>query len=343
MNNDTNIQNDEIDLRELFLTIKQNINYLIYITATITILAALYAFLATPWFEAKAILEIGSYKEDNKNIPLNDTNKLVKRLSIVYIDVLKSDIDRDAFITSINTIKKNDSFIEIVALAKTNDKAKIEINKIIDKINKTDANKILEVKQKLQSKISQADRNLFNAKEFSLNEIKDKLKYEKNVHLKQLENQMSVIKLNIASLIKDRSYLQNKVVKKTNDTSLKAISIMQISSINNQLSDLRLQNIEVQEKIDSIVNVVINDLKRDKEIIEKDTIVKLEEDKKIAQFAMSDYNFKNSELVGEIIVKSTATKPKRKLIIIVAFITGLMLSIFIIFFMNFIRNMKEMK
>ena len=49
----------------------------------------------------------------------------------------------------------------------------------------------------------------------------------------------------------------------------------------------------------------------------------------------------NSIIVGNLIAHDFAIKPKKKLIVIVSFVTGLILSIFIVFFMNFIQGFKE--
>jgi len=53
------------------------------------------------------------------------------------------------------------------------------------------------------------------------------------------------------------------------------------------------------------------------------------------------YNYKNTEIIGEIITKDHPVKPKKKLIVIVAFITGLMLAVFLAFFLEFIRSSRE--
>jgi len=48
-----------------------------------------------------------------------------------------------------------------------------------------------------------------------------------------------------------------------------------------------------------------------------------------------------SKVVGEITIGEQPIKPKKKLIIVVAFITGLMLSVFLAFFLEFIQGMKQ--
>ena len=76
--------------------------------------------------------------------------------------------------------------------------------------------------------------------------------------------------------------------------------------------------------LENVLNFVIN---RHKENI------KLYQGKKI--------NIKMTQKIGDITVSDTPVKPRKKLIVIVAFITGLMLSVFLAFFLEFLRGMKE--
>ncbi|MEE8588094.1 MAG: GNVR domain-containing protein, partial [Sulfurimonadaceae bacterium] len=50
---------------------------------------------------------------------------------------------------------------------------------------------------------------------------------------------------------------------------------------------------------------------------------------------------KRTELVGEVELLDRPIKPKKKLIVVVAFITGLMLSVFLAFFLEFIQGNRE--
>ncbi|MDY0116184.1 MAG: Wzz/FepE/Etk N-terminal domain-containing protein [Sulfurimonadaceae bacterium] len=53
-------------------------------------------------------------------------------------------------------------------------------------------------------------------------------------------------------------------------------------------------------------------------------------------------NFIMTEQVGDISINPTAiNQPKKKLIVVVTFVTGFILSIFLVFFMQFIRGFKE--
>ncbi len=113
---------------------------------------------------------------------------------------------------------------------------------------------------------------------------------------------------------------------------------------------------DLQLKIDNINNVTIVNLQREKKNIENDTLRKLEyklnvemPNKKVKfyerieelKYNKSKQNIQNSKLIGEFVIDDDPLKPKKILIIIVAFITGLILSIFLIFFLESINSAKK--
>ncbi len=58
--NNTSVDSDEIDLMELIAVLWQGRKKIIYITSAFTIIGILYAFLATPWYEATVKIMPGS-------------------------------------------------------------------------------------------------------------------------------------------------------------------------------------------------------------------------------------------------------------------------------------------
>ena len=59
------------------------------------------------------------------------------------------------------------------------------------------------------------------------------------------------------------------------------------------------------------------------------------------ELQISPHNIQNTKLMGDIITNEYPVKPKKKLIIAVSFVTGFILSIFLVFFMEFIRSFKD--
>jgi len=61
------------------------------------------------------------------------------------------------------------------------------------------------------------------------------------------------------------------------------------------------------------------------------------------KLAITPLRIKQTHLVGKVEVLDKPIKPKKALIVIVAFITGLMFSIFVVFFSEFLRGLREEK
>ena len=114
-------------------------------------------------------------------------------------------------------------------------------------------------------------------------------------------------------------------IKNTNPT-LATVQINQQKYLADMLIDLRnsLEKFEAQ-----------------KENIELLQISSLEEKINSLKTLMKPYNYKNTAIIGKIMINDYPIKPKKKLIVIVAFVTGLILSIFLVFFLEFIRGFKE--
>src|SRR5690554_6052688 len=91
------LQDDEIDLRELFLTLWEKKVFIILFTLVITVLATVYAYIKTPIYEAKALVEIGEYTLDKKisnsdsvtisKFPIDDASVITRKLTTLFIDM----------------------------------------------------------------------------------------------------------------------------------------------------------------------------------------------------------------------------------------------------------------
>ena len=56
---------------------------------------------------------------------------------------------------------------------------------------------------------------------------------------------------------------------------------------------------------------------------------------------ISPLNLTPASFIGQVKQHDYPVKPKKKLIIVVAFVTGLILSVFLVFFMEFFKGLKE--
>ena len=314
------LEEDNIDLRELFLTLKKNIKLIVAITLTITILATIYVFIKTPIYEASAIIEIGNYKLDSNNNNNNNNNKVLlanpyqlsKELNIIFIDMHKNDKDVPAKIISITVPKKQKNFIEIKAEGLSNRLASKEIDKVVKYVQAKHKKILDDVSKRRQFEITNIERKIKNIqnKKIALLDTKIKLQ-EKN--LQNYTQQIKLIEKNF------------KNIENINPT-LAALILMQKRNLSDFILKLNLQLIDLKDKKDNLDTSVIWDL---------------QERKNLLSSMLLPYNYSNSHILGSIITNDYPAKPKKKLIIIVAFVAGLVLSIFLVFFLEFINGLKR--
>ena len=346
--NTKNIQEDEIDLRELFLTLWNKRIFIVIFTTIITILSIIFVLNKTPIYEARAVLEIGSYetKEENisKSIFIDNPKSLAQELNILYIDLLKNKKDRKSEISSIKSLKNQNKFLEIKSLAISNDLAIDEINKVSIYIQKKHKEKLDQVLNTKKFELKKIDKKINFIKNNKLVEINEKIFYQKKILLKSFNDLISLDSSTIKKYNK-QLILTNKNLKvliKTNST-LAAINIMEKRNIEDRVNILELEKINLLNLKDEILLNTIPNLKRDKNNIIVSELETLYEEKKLLDNSMKSDNYKNTQIVGKIIVNDYAIKPKKTLIVIVSFITGLILSIILVFFINFIHGIKEDK
>lgn len=137
---------------------------------------------------------------------------------------------------------------------------------------------------------------------------------------------------------------------------IKNNQILNLEREKENIEKVSIKDLELQ--IENIKNMTIANLEREKENITNENIRKLEhnlnvdlknrkynfeQEIKSYEYTISAQNLQNNNLVGEYVVKDYPVKPKKKLIVIVAFVTGFILSIFLVFFMEFIKGFKEEK
>ena len=83
------------------------------------------------------------------------------------------------------------------------------------------------------------------------------------------------------------------------------------------------------------------DLKNEKQNLVNSKVNNLIEQKNFLKSMLLPHSYKNTKIVGDIIISDNPIKPKKKLIVVVGFVTGFILSVFAVFFLQFIGSFKE--
>ncbi len=304
------IQEDEIDLRELFKIIWDKKFFIILFTLAITALATVYAYSKTPIYEAKALVEIGEYKINNttKN-SVDDASVITRKLTTLFIDMEKNLKDKTSQISNISVVKGLKNFLEIKSESTSNEEAKNEIIKVLTFVQNEHEKILDDVKKQKEMELRNIDLQISDIKSKSVALIDKKI--ENNIkNLKSLEEQLKQVDENL------------KKIDSLNP-SLAALKLMEKRDITNSINTITIQNFELESKKDELLTT---------------TLYKLEESKQIAESLLLSHNYKNTQIVGEIIINDFPTKPKKKLIVAVAFVTGFIISIFLVFLFNFIKQ-----
>ena len=302
------LEEDEIDLKELFKTIWAKKIFIVIFTLVVTILAGFYAYSKTPIYEAKALLEIGEYKKN----PVDDAVALEKKLSTIFIDMEKNLKDKTSEISNISVVKGLKNFLEIKSESTSNEEAKNEILKVLTFVQNEHEKILDDVKKQKEMELRNIDLQISDIKSKSVALIDKKI--ENNIkNLKSLEEQLKQVDENL------------KKIDSLNP-SLAALKLMEKRDITNSINTITIQNFELESKKDELLTT---------------NLYKLEESKKIIELSLLPHNYKNTQIVGEIMTNDFPTKPKKSLIVAVAFVTGFILSIFLVFVIQFIQGTKK--
>ena len=151
-----------------------------------------------------------------------------------------------------------------------------------------------------------------------------------------LNSQNKIEDLKVEKEIISTQTIQNFETEKQNITDVTIRDLeLNIENINN------VKIVELQRKKENISNEQIRKLKHQIDVELASKKIKLNEQINKLDYSISEHNIKNSEVVGNFVVKNYPMKPKKKLIVIVVFLSALTLSIFIVFLLNFLRDEKE--
>ncbi|WP_418185363.1 Wzz/FepE/Etk N-terminal domain-containing protein [Aliarcobacter vitoriensis] len=313
MQNEKYIQEDEIDLRELFKTIWNKKIFIVIFTSIITILSIIYVSLKASIYQVTALVEIGTYKtEANQDITIDNVDNLSKKLSTIFIDLRKNIVDKEFEITKITTLKGMKNFIEISSEASSNTDAIEGLNEVIEYIRSEHTKLLDDVKEK---------------NEFDLKNISLSIKNIEDDKLVNIEKKIELYQQNILNL-EEQMILVNKTLENMNklDPSISALKLMEKRDISNAIISNKSNLYDLVEEKENLINIEINRLLDRKKILENLSL---------------PHNLKNSEVVGSILVNENPIKPKKSLIVVVSFVTGFILSIFLVFFIQFVNNIKK--
>lgn len=317
MNEGIQVKNeDEIDLRELFKTIMQYKKFIAVMTVSVTLLAVVYSLLQTPIYEAKALIEIGDYKSDNNNnnnrILLDNVTQLEKKMTTLFIDMVKEEKNKEFEINSITIPKGLTNFLEIKSEAISNKSATEGIEKIVLHIQKEHQKTLDDVKQRREFELKNINLQIKDIQDKTVALLDKKIELQKN-NLEDLRSQLASINENLKNL-------------QALNPSLAALKLMEKRDISNAIINVTTQLFDMESQKNELLTT---------------TIYKLEESRKLLETLLLPHNYKNTLVVGQIIQHDKPVKPKKSLIVVVACVTGFIVSIFVVFLLEMFKSPKN--
>lgn len=360
---------ETLDLWELWKILIKRKNIIMGITSFITLLAILYVFLAQPIYEVKSNVMVGYIGEEGKRTDIAEPAVIAKTLNVVFN--VEDELVVEKFISKVSSVEINknlENFITIKTEAISNEEA-LKKNKeivkymqdlyqskidryIVDTDNEIEE-KGIEIRNLEELEVKNIKNQIEKLKTQSIVKINEEIDFYEKIKLKTLKDKISLHTKKLTEYIKSVKDIYKN--SKNSDKTTIAISSMQIVNYQNLILNSQNKIEDLKVEIELLKNQTIPNLEREKRNIQNDTLRKLEYKlnvelpykkvkllEEIAQlkYQKSEQNIQNSKVIGEFVVKDYPIKPKKALIIIVAFITGLMFSMFLAFFLEFLGTAK---
>lgn len=336
MQNQKYLQEDEIDLKELFKTIWSYKKFILIFTFIVTVLSIIYVSLKTPIYQVKSVIKIGSIAD----VPLEDSNILEKNIRVIFgLDNNSFSIKEDeGIVTGINIIKNATSLLEVTTEAFTNEKAILKQHEVLEYLQD-------EYKYKIDEFIFKTNLNIKNLEGQIkyINEVK-KVQKEENidflnrVDLVLIENKLN---FNKEKLSQYQENINNILKKRSSNDTQNMLSAMEILNYQSLILNLQNQIENLNKEKQNILVDKIPNIKRELEYNIKNELEDILNRIELEKLKLTNKIAKNSEFVGSILVNEHPIKPKKSLIVVVSFVTGFILSIFLVFFIQFVNNIKK--
>ena len=232
-NNPNNyLQEDEIDLKEIFNFFINSKKILITITLVITTLGAIYTFQKAPEYKSTALIEIGGKNTLTNEKGLIEPGKdLIQDLKINFI--YKNSVDPLIF----RLIEKK--LLQIEYISPSAEKNNHLLNEIVEYI--------VNRHSLLLSKITQKTKNQLI---YEIESLNNQIEFNNKALFTQNEEEKLKISNQIVNLNEQIEYIKNTIVTQNEEEKLKISN--QIENLNNELPSLDL-------KIESLNEIIVAD------------------------------------------------------------------------------------
>ena len=228
-NNPNNyLQEDEIDLKEIFKFLINSKKLIIVTTLIITFLGAIYSFQKTPIYKTTALIEIGNYELDEYNqMAIEPAEALIKELTINFIHK-----QREGNLSKIQFNSIEDRLIQIASASPSSVQSEKLLNVIIGYIENRHSLLLSNYIQKTETELTYKIKNLNNQIKFINTKLYNQIEFTKSAllirnkdekfrisnEIESLDNQIEFTKSVLLIRNKDEKFRISNEIKRLNST-----------------------------------------------------------------------------------------------------------------------------
>lgn len=275
-------KDDEIDFVELFSTLWNGKIKILATTVIFLVVGILYTLIATSWYKASALVEVGYYNINEngviKSIMLEEPKNIIEKLKTRYIDLLKDVEGKDVDVKSVNEIKNNNKFFSIEVLGKSNEKAvkmidemiqsvSDEHKKIIDGYISSQKVKLANIDRQINflqnNQIVEVQSQIDNVKQIIIPKLDKQIKYAQETTIPLAKQDLKNIDDIILKNIEEKIKLENDNLKKytTELNTIKSNNAKQNANLeftinlNQLITSAKSNLIELEKNKNSIITI----------------------------------------------------------------------------------------
>ena len=245
------IQEDEIDLRELFFNIWEHKLFIFIFTTIITTFSIVYAYTKTPIYEVTSNVQVGFIGEELITNP-----EVLQKKTEAYFQAMDSKQNSIEFVSKVTEIsqpKTVKDFITIKTEAHSNDNAMERNKEVVKYIQDLNNQKIQQYMSDIKYQIINTKKGIENLNNFEKVNILNEINKIKTQEIKQIDEEIERLKTqDIAKLNEEIEKIKQQDLKKI-DEKINLLITQDIAKLNEEIEKIKQQDLK---KIDEKINLL---------------------------------------------------------------------------------------
>jgi len=345
-------QEDEIDLKQLFRSLADRKWFIFGFTGFITILAVAYALSIPPTYKANISFlspNQSSVLQLNKIKLTSETSETIYRKflnKVMSSQFQRKIFDENDYLAKLNPESKPIKNLEDF-FAEFSKSINLETNKVQKNVEKLNYERPINIS--LEGSDALVISNFLNdlantADTETVNEFSNIIQQKIDIRLEEISRQISLLKQHEDKNRKNKIQELSYALEMATELGIKGNNFSGLSNSSSSSTSLKI-DLSNGESLPKWYLFGENALRKEITILKQNThqfipkIATLEiEEIRLKAFTVSSIGINTMQINQYAYAPETPIKPKKKLIVAVAFIAGFILSIFLVFIMNAFRK-----